>query len=707
MKQKIKACLCRGAGALLLPAILCGSVAAQQSDGDSTVPGTPVLRNALSEVVIQAFEGNKKLGSQPAAIGHLSGSDLSRYAPTGILLAINTLPGVRMEQRSPLSYRLNIRGSSLRSPFGVRNVKIYYNGIPYTDPGGNTYLNQLSYDDFSSIDIIRGPSSSIYGAGTGGVVLIHSPLFAEEDSSRSATLRLTGGSFGLKGISAGLKWGEGGAVSLLRYAQTESNGYRDQSRTRQQNFSYEALLKQDERQQLSVFMHYTDLFYETPGALTRAEYEQNPKAARPASGPYPSAADSKAAIHQKTFFAGLNHTYRLAEHLFNTTVLYGAYTHLENPTFRNYEIRKEPHWGGRTAFSYRPGWNGTEAAFILGAEAQQGFFNIRDFDNHNGKPDALQTDDEVQDVTTLAFAQADLTFRKGWNVVAGASVNMADLRFRRLSSTPVRYTSKRFDPVVAPRIALLKKLPADLTFYASLSKGFSPPTLAELLPSTGILDPSLQAERGISYDAGARGYLARRRLYFDVSGFWFNLSQSISQRRDSSGADYFVNAGGTRQKGLEAYLSWTPYESRSGFIRSGRLWSSHTLYDFRYRHYVIIDKDYSGSRLPGTAGYAVAAGLDLDTKPGIAAHITYRYTGKTPLDDANTAYAAAFQLLELQLAYRRHIFGATRMELSAGINNILNVRYSLGNDINAAGGRYYNAAPGRNYYVSLLLKTPW
>jgi iron complex outermembrane receptor protein len=50
-----------------------------------------------------------------------------------------------MEERSPGSYRLNIRGSSLRSPFGVRNVKIYYNNIPFTDPGGNTYLNSLAF----------------------------------------------------------------------------------------------------------------------------------------------------------------------------------------------------------------------------------------------------------------------------------------------------------------------------------------------------------------------------------------------------------------------------------------------------------------------------------------------------------------------------------------------------------------------------------
>src|SRR5690606_27814540 len=70
------------------------------------------------------------------------------------------------------SYRISIRGSSLRAPFGVRNVKIYYNGIPFTDPGGTSYLNQLGYNNVNSLEIIKGPAGSLYGAGTGGILLL-------------------------------------------------------------------------------------------------------------------------------------------------------------------------------------------------------------------------------------------------------------------------------------------------------------------------------------------------------------------------------------------------------------------------------------------------------------------------------------------------------------------------------------------------------
>jgi iron complex outermembrane receptor protein len=61
--------------------------------------------------------------------------------------------------------------------------------------------------------------------------------------------------------------------------------------------------------------------------------------------------------------------------------------------------------------------------------------------------------------------------------------------------------------------------------------------------------------------------------------------------------------------------------------------------------------------------------------------------------------------LGTRIGWRKDLKKKNKLELFAGIDNAFDVTYSLGNDINAAGGRYYNAAPGRNYYggVSLSL----
>ena len=149
----------------LLSLSISSFINAQTTDTDTS--------KTLGEVVLRAYEQNRQLKESAVAVNYIGQTQLERSNNTSVLPALNNTPGVRMEERSPGSYRMNVRGSTLRSPFGVRNVKVYWNGIPFTDPGGSTYLNQLGYYNFNSIEVIKGPGGSLYGAGTGGVILIN------------------------------------------------------------------------------------------------------------------------------------------------------------------------------------------------------------------------------------------------------------------------------------------------------------------------------------------------------------------------------------------------------------------------------------------------------------------------------------------------------------------------------------------------------
>ena len=97
----------------------------------------------LDSVTVKAFEQQKPAAASAVQVYRIPAS--SDFATkTSLTNGLNAIAGVRMEERSPGSYRINIRGSSLRSPFGVRNIKVYWNDIPVTDPGGNTYFNQFA-----------------------------------------------------------------------------------------------------------------------------------------------------------------------------------------------------------------------------------------------------------------------------------------------------------------------------------------------------------------------------------------------------------------------------------------------------------------------------------------------------------------------------------------------------------------------------------
>ncbi|HRO42115.1 MAG TPA: TonB-dependent receptor [Flavipsychrobacter sp.] len=674
-------------------ALLCSSISVAAQTSDS-------LTQQLTEVQIRAFEQNKSLQDVPASINYIGNRQLHRFNNTNILPALNATPGVRMEERSPGSYRLSIRGSSLRSPFGVRNIKVYYNDIPFTDPGGHTYLNQLGFYNFQSVEIIKGPGSSLYGAGTGGVMLINS---MPANFREGATVSYTGGSYGLHNTMAEVRFGNHPFQNVVRYQHLQSDGYREHSALRRAALSWDAKARIDDRNELTAHFLYGDMNYQTPGARTLEEFEVNPRSARPsvtfAPGfTVPGSKEMNAAIYEKTFLAGASLKHKFSERFQNTTTLYGAYTQLRNPTIRNYGRSSEPHTGGRTTFKYGFDLGNSKLDWLAGGEVQQGFTSVRIYDSRMGTPDSLQTDDELHIRQYFGFTQLTWTMNK-FVVTAGLSLNKQQVSFTRFSNPPATEYTKYFNNQLAPRLAVLYKALPGISVYGSAAKGFSPPTSAELSPSGGVLNSSLNAEDGWNYEIGTRGHVLNNKLYFDINAFYFNLNNTIVQRRDSLSGDYFLNAGSTKQLGVESYLSYRLL-SPASFVW-GDVWASYTWYDFKYDEFVQVENNFSGNKLPSVAPHTLSVGVDLRSRIGLYTNITYYYSDRIALTDANDAFANSYSLVGLRLGYKKEFAGRYMIDVFAGGDNLLDETYSLGNDINGFGGRYYNAAMGRNYYAGV------
>ena len=341
----------------------------------------------LEEVTIRAFEQNRHTSLTAAAVKIIDRNVTEMNNKSSFVNAFNTIAGVRMEERSPGSYRINIRGSSLRSPFGVRNVKVYWNDIPLTDPGGNTYFNQLAQNNFSIIEIFKGPAGSMYGAGTGGLILINNL----DRWQPGASLEYITGSYNLQNVFASARFGQKENKNQFTFAHNQSDGYRLQSKMRRDNFSWTSQLKLSAKQQLTASVLFSDMYYQTPGALTLTEYNTDPTLARPAAGGFPSAINVNAAIWQKNITAGFTNHYQFNTCFTNTTTFYGTFNQVRNSAIRNYERRNEPHIGSRSVFNYTLKKEETTWQLTAGTEYQSGFFNTQVAKNRNGNPDTLQT----------------------------------------------------------------------------------------------------------------------------------------------------------------------------------------------------------------------------------------------------------------------------------------------------------------------------
>jgi iron complex outermembrane receptor protein len=684
-----------------------------------TLPDTARVQ-VLPEATVTGYGQQLPLRRTAAAVGVLDAAMLERFPQNALTQAVNTLPGVRLEERATASYRLSVRGSTLRSPFGVRNVKVYYQGIPFTEASGSTSLNLLDPSQLGGLEVIKGPAASMYGAGMGGAVLLTNrrPL----PGTARVQAGFTAGSYGLRRYTVAAETGSANGYLRAQYSRQTLDGYREQSALRRETVALDGETRTSEKGTLGLHALYTDIDYQLPGGLTRAQFEQNPRQARPGTATSPGTVAQRTFYASKTALLGATHEWRFSDRLSSTATLYGTGSVIRTPYLVDYERNTVLGLGGRAVLRYRTELAGHTLRLQGGGEVQNGFESSRNYQNRAGTPGPLRYDDEIRTTTGFGFVQADYELPAGFLLTAGASYNRLRYRITRVSDAaaqPADYRFQRdFRPQVSPRVALLKELTPLISAYANVSSGFSPPTEEEIRPSDGSLNRTLQAERGTSYELGARGKLLHNRLVFDVAAYDFRLRQTIVTRTDEQGTQLFANSGNTRQRGLEAALSgwlWQPgatavsqSATAPGPLPTGlRAWASYAYNHYRFGRYESNGNDYSGNRLTGTAPHTLSAGLDFSEPLGFYLNPTLNHQARIPLTDANSEYAAGYWTFGTRAGWRRTLLGHLEADVFGGIENLTDRRYSLGNDLNAFGGRYFQPAAGRNWYGGLQLGWKW
>ena len=670
---------------------------------------------ALAEATVTGYGQQLPLRRTAAAVGVLDARIIAQFSPAALTQAVNTLPGVRLEERATASYRLSIRGSTLRSPFGVRNVKVYYNGLPFTEASGSTPLNLLDPAIIGRIEVLKGPAGSVYGAGTGGVALFSTPEVAAGTSRVVAGA--TVGSYGLRRSTITAETGSASSSVRAQYAHQELDGYRQQSALRRDVFALDTRTVASPKTTLAAHLLYTDINYQLPGGLTRTQFAADPRQARSGTATAPGT------VAQQTFYAsrmgllGLTHAYQFTDRLALQTTLYGSGTAIRTPYLVDYERNTSLGTGGRTALSYRTALAGRVLRLQGGGEFQASFTDGRSYQNNAGTPGALRYNDEITTTTGFSFVQADYELPADFLLTVAASYNRLHYRIERVSNALTKPNAYRFardfQPEISPRVALLKEFSPSLSVYGSVSTGFSPPTTDEIRTSDGSLNGDLQAERGTSYEVGTRGNFFNNRLLYEVNIFDFELRQTVVSSTTDQGIVVFRNTGSTHQRGLEAALSgwlWRAAEPAPAVVdkvpaveHGLRAWASYAYNDFRFGSYPSGSADLRGNRLTGTTPHTLSAGLDFSERLGFYLNPNLSHQARVTLNDANTEEAAGYWVFGARGGWRRTLAGHRETNIYAGLDNATNRNYSLGNDLNAFGGRYFQPAAGRNWYGGVLL----
>jgi iron complex outermembrane receptor protein len=649
---------------------------------------TIISTNSLPDIEIDAYRGRLKYQAVPASIGLLKQDQLQRSITPQLLQPLNTISGVRLEERSPGSYRLSIRGSLLRAPFGVRNTKIYLNDFILSDAGGNTYVNLLSLTQIQQIEVIKGPAASMYGTGTGGVLLMRTRV---DDASRQFFAGIQGGSFGLTHAYVYKQEKQ----QQWHASHFQSDGYRAQSAMRRNMLQWSRKFGTN-MSSWEALAFVADLSYQTPGGLTLTQFNDNPQAARPAAGALPSAVTQRAGIMNTTYFMGIRNRTQLNGNWTIQQQLQFHHTAFRNPFITNYEKRLEDNF----AYSGWIQWKKNQWQWQSGGEWLYNQTVLNNYQNNAGIAGQVLFKDVLAARQAHAYTQLQVQLNAQWLIQTGTSINFQRYRYNRLTTPSLQPQERHIQPTWMPRVAISYAATKQMQLFAQISKGFSPPSLAEVRPSDGNYYGELQPEQGWNIEMGIKSAIIPNRLSAELSLYRFRLQQTIVRNTAANGAEFFSNAGTTNQSGAEISMRYTSIKKPS--YLPIEIWMSGAYQPYTFMEYRQANQDFSGKELTGIPRILINIGTNIATSNGWTLQLQLNYTDRMPLNDANTVYADAYRLLQAGIAKS---WQQTRYTIQWFFNgdNLLNERYSLGNDLNAAGNRFFNAAPSINFNTGIRI----
>ena len=245
---------------LLLPIILL----AQSPSQTTTI--------TLKEVALEAPRLNTSRFLMPGSISAVNLVSLQGFQQQLSLQEyLRSVPGLFSLNANNYAQdlRLSIRGFGSRAAFGIRGVKIIVDGIPETTPDGQGQLDNLPLGLLSRLEVLRGPSASLYGNAAGGVLYLTTLDSLEGEVIK---FRATLGSYTYQNYQLTTHVKGKATTALFHINRTTTDGFRTFSGLEQNVFNAKIKHSLNSRSSLNFQLNYTNSpKAEDAGGLTLEE----------------------------------------------------------------------------------------------------------------------------------------------------------------------------------------------------------------------------------------------------------------------------------------------------------------------------------------------------------------------------------------------------------------------------------------------------
>ncbi|HEX2485553.1 MAG TPA: TonB-dependent receptor plug domain-containing protein, partial [Myxococcota bacterium] len=275
----------RALRALARAAALAGLAAAPAAGEPQPVTLEPVVVEGsafVPELELDNEAAREEIERTPGGVALVPDQRIDETRGATLQDALDYVPGVLVRSRGTGEEpQLSIRGSGLRNNFHTRGVNVWIDGVPFHNADGFSDVESLELLAAERIEVYKGANSLRYGGSAlgGGIQLVT----RNGRSAEPVRLRTEGGSFGYLKTFASTGAARGPWEAYLAASDTRSHGFRDHAEQDRQRLYASLGHRFDGGAALRVFVNGVRNRQELPGALTRAEFRDDPSQASPAS----------------------------------------------------------------------------------------------------------------------------------------------------------------------------------------------------------------------------------------------------------------------------------------------------------------------------------------------------------------------------------------------------------------------------------------
>jgi iron complex outermembrane receptor protein len=649
------------------------------------------------------------------------GADNARVNASEALAAV---PGITVLNRQNYAQDLQIssRGFGARSAFGVRGIRLVSDGIPASMPDGQGQAATFNLDRAERIEVMRGPLSAIYGNSAGGVIQLFSREGGDPPTVESSVAAGSYGTWKADVAAQGRAAGIGYVFDASRFA---SEGYRDHSSAQRDQSLAKLTYAPDADSKLMFIANGFAQQAQDPLGTTWARYTSAPRSVEESALLY----NTRKSISQMQ--GGVSYERRFGEDLVQLMAYAGqravtqyqaiprvaqlitSSTPADDPRRRQSGgvIDFDRDFSGLSArWIGRHELGGGKLTTTLGVDYERANDDRQGYENFVGLTlgvkGALRRDEVDRATSFDQYAQAEWQLGD-WLLTGGLRHSQATYKVtdnyvtngNQDDSGTIDYDQ------TTPLLAVLYRLTPAVNVYASAARGFETPTLNELFYSGpgGGFSYDLKAATSNHYEIGLKAFIGNdSRL--DVALFDIRTDNELAVKSSFGGRTSYQNVAQTTRRGVELAVDsrWAgDFTTRIAYSGLAARYSE----PFTTLVLGVPTRVEAGNYLPGVPGHTLFGEL-VWRQPfsGWHAGVEALARSKIYVEDSNTQQAApAYAIANLRAGFDQQR-GALRYGAFLRLDNIFDRQYAGSVVVSDANGRYYEAAPGRNWLAGLNLR---